>query len=444
VTGLKKYGGCSVVLCNLSILLYVFWLLLPMVQTTGRALCGAAAVGLFALGAALDGTLWKRPGALLATLARAVCAALLPVILFVFAGRGGGVLPTFFVQHCMFWFPLVFAGYARLRGDSRLWRGLKTLLVAVTVVTLLTSIFWLVEGMFFRGDRVYAYARSLGNATPGNEAYLKELMLKNIGGYDFVYAMVAALPLSLLGMQRSRGRARLGYTALACAQVIMILLSQYTYAMIYAAVLLAVEAVAAVVRRISGGRVGMGASLLLGLVPLVLVWLFRMPLLGLLTGLLRESGLNNVAFSLEQLTIALQGGATDGNSRLSHYLVAWQGFTASPLIGSVALGQPLFSQHSDVLDLLSGAGLVGAAAVGVLIWLMGRGTLRGIRQSESKAQLCVMWLCVLVTALFGTVCYSRDIMAVAALGSLLVLEGEKPAATGAACTLPVKEEQKHG
>jgi hypothetical protein len=291
----------------------------------------------------------------------------------------------------------------------------------------LTTIFWLVEGMFFRGETVYAYSRSLGNAEPGNEAYLKELMLKNIGGYDFVYAMVAALPLTLLGMQRSRGGKRWAYTALAAAQTMMIVLSQYTYAMLYAAVILAVEIVAALVRLISKGRVSMGASLLLGLVPLVLVWLMRMPLLRLAAGLCREAGLENFAFSFEQLAIALSGGVTDENSRLAYYLTGIEGFTASPLTGSLFGGEKLFSRHSDVLDLLSGVGLLGAAVVGVLIWLMGRGSLGGIRQSKNKARLWVVWLSVLVTAALGTVCYSRDIMAVAALGSLLVLEGEKPA-----------------
>ena len=33
-------------------------------------------------------------------------------------------------------------------------------------------------------------------------------MLRNIGGYDFIYATVAALPLTCLGIQRSAGRRR--------------------------------------------------------------------------------------------------------------------------------------------------------------------------------------------------------------------------------------------
>ena len=40
-------------LCNASILLYVIWLMLPTVQTTGRAVSGVAAVALFVAGVAL-------------------------------------------------------------------------------------------------------------------------------------------------------------------------------------------------------------------------------------------------------------------------------------------------------------------------------------------------------------------------------------------------------
>ena len=409
-------------LCNASILLYVIWLMLPAVQTTGRAVSGVAAVALFAAGVALDREMWKKDWAGL--LARAASIAVMPVLLFVFMARGGGSFLSFFVQNGMFFFPLVFCGYARQRGDSRLWRWLKPVLLTVTVVTVVTTIFWLVEGMFFRGDKVYAYSRSLGSAEPGYEAYLKELMLKNIGGYDFVYAMVAALPLTIVGIQRSRGGKRVAFTALLGLQTIMIVLSQYTYAMLYAAVILAVEILAAILRWLSRGRIEQGVSLLCGLSPLLLVWLLRMPLLRLASGLFAQAGLESFAFSLEQLMVALQGGTTDENSRLVHYQAALEGIRQSPLLGSLLGGEKLLSRHSDVLDVLSGMGLLGGAAVCLMIWLMGRGSLRGIRQHSDKAQLCIVWLSVLVTASLGTVCYSREIMAVAALGTLLVLEGK--------------------
>ena len=419
----------SINLCNASILLYVFWLFLPAVQTTGRAVCGVATVGLFVLGAMLDAESWKKDW--LGLLARAVCIIAMPLILFFFAARGGEQLLPFFVQNGMFFFPLLFCGYARLRGDSRLWRWLKPTLLAVVSVTVLTTIFWLVEGMFFRGDKVYAYSRSLGYAEPGFEAYLKELMLKNIGGYDFVYAMVAALPLTILGMQHSRGGKKVAYTVLLALQTIMIVLSQYTYAMLYAAVILAVEILAALLRWLSRGRVRMGTSLLCGLLPLLLFWFLRIPLLRLASGMFAQAGLENFAFSLEQLMIALEGGATDENSRLVHYQIAMNGIRQSPLFGSLLGGEQLLSRHSDVLDMFSGCGLVGTAIIALMLWLMGRGAFRGVDQHPDRAQLCVVWISVLVTATFGTVCYSREIMAVAALGTLLVLEGKS--VTGDAC-----------
>ncbi|MBO5501285.1 MAG: hypothetical protein J6A48_04615, partial [Clostridia bacterium] len=269
------------------------------------------------------------------------------------------------------------------------------------------------------------------------EAYLKELMLKNIGGYDFVYAMVAALPLTILGIQHSNGWKRAAYAVLLALQTVMIVLSQYTYAMLYAAVILAVEVLAALLRWISRGRMKMGWSLICGLLPLLLVWFFRMPLLRLAQGVFAQAGLDSFAFSLEQLMIALEGGVTDDNSRLVHYQLAVQGFRQSPLIGSLLRGEKLLSRHSDVLDVLSGMGLLGAALVCLMLWLMGRGCFRGCKNHPAKAQLCIVWLSVLVTATLGTVCYSREIMAVAALGTLLVLEGRPlaeneviPVATG--------------
>lgn len=441
---IRKTEQWSANLCNASILLYVLWLLLPAVQTTGRAITGVVTVGLFAIGVLLDGASWKRDW--LGLLLRAFCIAVMPLLLFFFAGRGGDNLPSFYVQNGMFWFPLVFCGYARQRGDSRLWRWLKgTLLFAVTA-TVLTTIFWLVEGMFFRGDTVYAYSRSLGCAEPGYEAYLKELMLKNIGGYDFVYAMVAALPLTILGMQHSRGGKRAAYTILLALQTMMIVLSQYTYAMLYAAVILAVEILAAIIRWLSRGKVKMGLSLVCGVLPLLLVWFLRMPLLKLATTLFAQAGLDSFAFSLEQLMIALQGGATDENSRLVHYQTAWQGIRQSPLLGSLPGGEELLSRHSDVLDVLSGMGILGGIGVAILIFLMGRGSLRHFRSHPDKARLCVMWLSVLITATLGTVCYSRDVMVVAALGTLLVLEGkpagETPVVSTAAFTSAMNEERE--
>ena len=403
-----------------SIWLYVFWLLLPAVQTTGRAMTGAACVGLFGLGVLLDIEMLKKQW--LSLLARAACAAVMPLLMRKFMDRGGANFAGFYVQQAMFWFPLVFAGHVRTLGDRSLWKGLKWALLTAVIITLLTTTGWLIEGMFLRGDKVYAYSRSLGFAGEDDPLYLKELMLKNIGGYDFIYAMAAALPLTCIAVQGSRGGRRAAFLALIVLQTVTIVLSQYTYAMLYAAAILAVEILALLARRISKGRLSTGKSLLTGAVPLLLALVLMQPLAQLASAVCAQLGLVNFAYSFEQLGLALQGSATDTNSRLSHYLTAAEGIRQSPLFGDLLGGSQQMSYHSDLLDLLSGAGMIGLLIAAGMICLMGRGSLHGLRQSPHRAQLCLMFGTVAVIALFGTVVYSRDIPAVVMLGALCVLE----------------------
>ena len=325
----------------------------------------------------------------------------------------------------MFWFPVVFCGYARERGDNRLWRWVRPLMLAVVAVTTLTTIGWLIQGML-RGGRVYAYSRSLGYGAGGEAqaAYLKELMLRNIGGYDFVYATVAALPLTCLGIQQHKGWRRVAFCILLAAQAIMVVLSQYTYAMLFTAAILAVEGIALVVRAVTRGRVGLGASLLWGALPLLAAFLMRVPLTALAANVCESLGLTNFAFSFRQLLQALEGGVTSADSRLGYYLTALEGFARSPVTGSMFGGEKLLSQHSDILDALSGTGVLGTALMGGMLWLMGRGSFRGLKKSPARAHLVLMGIAVSATALLGTVVYSRDIAAVTMMGVLLVLEGD--------------------
>lgn len=370
-------------LAQFSMVFYLVWLLLPAVQSTGRAVTGCACVALFALGVLLDWDFFKQNW--LSIGLRAACMAAVPVLMRVFLHRGGNAPMGFFVQSAMFFFPLVYAGYARERGDKRLWQGLKPVLIGVVVITLLTTVGWLIEGMLRESGKVYAYSRSLGYAGEGREAYLKELMLRNIGGYDFVYAMVAALPLTFVGVQKHAGLKRTAFVALSVLQTVMIVLSQYTYAMLYAAAIWAVEGIALLIRRF--WKVSFGKSLLLGALPLIAGVLLILPLAHLAVQVCTALGMSGFARSFELLLGAFSGAELAPDSRLGYYLTAVRGFMQSPLIGNLAGGEALLSYHSDVLDLLSGMGVLGAAAVGGMIWLMGRG-LCGERSITRTARSC--------------------------------------------------------
>ncbi len=423
---LVKASPLSVGFCNASIVLYTLWLLIPAAQTAGGAIAGVLIVGLFGLGLLLDTAYLKAHWTDL--LLRIAAAAALPLILRFLLHRGTDNFWGYYVQQGMFWYPLLYCGYARGRGDPRLWRFAKAALLLALALTTLTTTFWLVQGML-RGGKVYAYSRSLGNAEPGREAYLKELMLRNIGGYDFIYASMLSLPLTCYAIIRAHGWKRVGFAVFCFAQLIMIALSQYTYALIFAVIILCIQVLAALlrwlVRKIRKRPISVLASML-WVLPLFLgVYLVRVPLVSLAVSLCQQAGLANFAISLSQLLGTMTGQAADVLTRLDYYHLALQGVAQSPLIGALPTMDAPLSQHSDLLDLLSAIGVLGATAFFFLVWRMGRRTLRGLGQSAVKPHLLLQYAALLAFTLLGTVTYSRDISLVLCLGALLILEGER-------------------
>ena len=412
----------SATLVNLSMLLYMVWLLLPAVQTTLRAVTGVVTVGLFGVGALLDAG--ARKARLVWLVPRVLLCVLLPLALFFLLERGGGNLPAYLVQQGMFWFPLLWSAYARKRGDARCYRLVAPLLLTLLTITTLTTLGWLIQGLL-RGDKVYAYARSLGSGAEGNEAYLKELMGRNIGGYDFIYASVLLLPVVFYMAAQASGMRRAGFASLYVLQLCMIGLSQYTYAILMTAALTAVMLLGALLRLVFR-RLSTGTSMLWSLLFIAGLWLFRMPLLAWASQTMAAIGFANAHYSLEQLRNLLSGGAVDAGSRLATYTLPLSGIAASPLFGSMLGGQTYLGMHSDLLDLLSGLGLIGTAAFALAAWFIGRGAAKGARRLQAAPYLVLQGITLLVCLTLGTVFYSREIPLVICLTYALFLQKTNP------------------
>ena len=398
-------------------LAYIVWLFLPAVQCLGRSYTGAACVALFGLGVVTDAEgLKKQWPALLAHAAGAIALALITIVCM---DRGGEQKTAFLARSVMLWFPLIFAGHVRAIGDRRLWQGLKTTFQAVMAATVVTTLGWSIEGLL-RGQSP-TYCRLLGSAAPEYAHLLNTLMMRNIGGYDFIYALVVSIPLVVISFFRSRGWRKWASAVFFAMQLAVIVLSQYTSALLCTGVILVVECAAVLIHLISGRRVAFKSAVLCCCVLLVPV-LFAKQLLSLACGLAERMQLDSVTYNLQQLLIVLEGGTVDPFSRLAYYPAAINGFLSSPFTGSLFSGEAALCFHSDILDLLSSAGLLGAACAAGLVWLTSRGTMRGIKNHAGSGNLCLMAAVCLLIALLGTVVYSREITAVIALAALFVLE----------------------
>ena len=407
----------SAVWVNAAMLAYMVWLVLPAVQTATHAVTGALTVAVFGVGVLLDGETLPRRWA--SFLPRVLLAAALPLALFYFLERGGGNLPGYYAQQGMFWFPLLWCAYARERDDARLYRWIGPVLMALWAVTTLTTLGWLIQGML-RGGKVYAYSRSLGFGEPGREAYLRELMLRNIGGYDFIYASVLSLPVTAWLITRARGWKRAGITAFYAVQLLMIGLSQYTYALLFATAVTGVELLGALLRA-ARKKLSVTASFAWTVPLFAALWLLRIPLITWAGQVAAGIGFENVTVSLNQLLLMLSGGTVEDGSRLTAYQTALHGFAASPLIGSMGSGTKFLGMHSDLLDMLSGMGLVGTAGFALSAWAIGRGAGKGLGRTAAMPHLWLQYLLFTLCILLGTVFYSREIPLVMCMSAALIL-----------------------
>ena len=295
------------------------------------------------------------------------------------------------------------------------------------MATTLTTIGWLVQGLL-RGDKVYAYARSLGSGEPNRAKPTFEGTDAAVTSAGMILSMPACLCCRLPSTQRLPRAAGSAAGFTVCSTLpssLLVGLSQYTYAILFAVAITAMELLAALLRVIFR-KLSTGASLLWTVPFFAAIWLLRVPLISWAGNLAAGLGFENATYSLAQLLTMLMGGAVDSGSRLITYTTPLAGIAASPLTGALLNGVKVLGMHSDLLDLLSGMGILGTAAFGLGAWVIGRGSQKGIRHSPAFAQVVLQYVALFLCMALGTVFYSREIPLLLCLTGALLLR-EKPA-----------------
>ncbi|HPR78291.1 MAG TPA: hypothetical protein PLR69_06805, partial [Candidatus Limiplasma sp.] len=263
---------------------------------------------------------------------------------------------------------------------------------------------------------------SLGQREISNQAYYGVQTLRAMENFAISGVFVRNFEHLIEGLAMVKKAAAI---ALYLLQLAMIGLSQYTYAIVFAAGITGVEVLSLLLRTFFH-RLPIGASMMCTVPIFVLLWVFRMPLVNWATGLATALGFENAAYSLSLLSTLFSGGALESGSRMQAYAVAWHGFLASPWFGSIFTGIKKLGMHSDFLDLLSGMGLFGTVGFGLGAWQIGRGAFRGIGREAPVSHIVLQWIAFLACLALGTVFYSREISLVMCLVMALLQREEKP------------------
>lgn len=429
-------------LCKISIIAFSLWVLLPTLHTITHTYAPGLCMLLFSIGLLLDTESlklhWKK------WLLRGLAIAGFILAYTFVLDRGGDNKKAIIIQQLLFWFSVFFFGYLLDIGEKKLWKHLGLILLCAVVVTSLTTTMANVNGLMIRdwSGNPIPFSRSVSNGwTPPEQIMLFELI--GIGGYGFIYGLVFTLPLFWCAAEKQKGWKKLLAALFMVLVLITIILSQFLFAIALAAIIMFIEVVALIARKISRNRLSTEKSLWISVIPLLFLLLLLPSLVNGIILLAQKTDFEFLRKHLGNLNNTLQSGLPgawealkaayhemkvnpppetlpDGKwndiGRLRLYMKSLTGFVRSPLTGSLVGGPVSNGIHSDILDSLSTCGLIGTAILSFFVYIGFAPCLRGIRKNANRGQI------VLALIMFGFMTLINPVFSYAPI-SLLMMAG---------------------
>lgn len=396
-----KRARLSEALCEISMLMYIVWLTLPALQTLGRSYFGVFTIGLFGLGVIIDTDRLKEDR--LTLIARAAAVVALTLITRVFMKRGGEDEPlAYIVQNGMFWFPLVWSAVMITRGHTGRFKQLIIVYAACVLITTVTTLI---------GNWDAPTTRRL-TGLMFTEEESRQVMLRGVGAYDFIYTLSLMLPMLLWYAIKQKGLKRWLTAVFMLLALVTLVKCMFLYSLLFAALAIVVELMSALIRLISRKAfkktMSVGVSMLWTLPVFAIVFLLRGPILELGISIAQSLNLPYIQNNLMRLHRFFFDELIQTDDRFFLYKSAIDSILSSPLLGGLT-GKAVLSGHSDILDLLASSGLIGALLVWAMCYALGRGNMKGLSRSPYLPHVVLTFVLLACLMLANTIVYSRDI-----------------------------------
>lgn len=266
-------------------------------------------------------------------------------------------------------------------GELEYIRNKERLLNFIFLLIVITSITTIIGTFQYEG----ACRQLAGN----NNAELNNLYERlNIGGYRFIYFLVTICPLM---MKRVFEKKRVVDILTLILMVVCILRSEYTIAIL---ITIAVILICIFIKKnqlIGIVVVSIAIAIILFFYNDIITWLIDF-----------YSGLYTVRTRLEMMLVYKNTGSATGDLLIRQELMtkSWTSFVSNPVCGSFFRSGKHIGGHSEILDFLGHAGIIGVVSLFIV--------LKGIRRRMYNAFLTVdkyyyvMVILVLVISLLNT------------------------------------------
>ena len=310
------------------------------------------------------------------------------------------------------WLPCLIAIYIKNGESDKFTKKYVQAIVAIMTITSITTIIGLI--MYPQASRELASGTEIYDTT--------KYLLRNIGGYEHIYALVVLIPVMLWLIKNNEKMLKVFNIICMVVNLYCIYRSQYTIAIISAIVILLFLFAQKHKKTVLVMLVIVAVSLFIGGTD-IMTFLSKVFLV-----LSKNIGLDYVKDRMLQVSQLFQGVtiATETSAdRIEYYQNCWKGFLKSPIWGNNfgAFSENNVSGHSMVLDMLSGMGLIGFASV-LCLFLISIRTLIKSKIKEISGTVIITWSAFILVSILNPSSFMTIFM-ILFVGSVCIQRMEK-------------------
>ena len=323
----------------------------------------------------------------------AVCYSMLLAIGFVMLQYWGVYRNEEFfewmVDGIIVWLPCITALYIKENSNEKFVKNYLQMYIIMTTITSVTTIIGLI--MYPNASRELASGTAVYDTT--------KYTIRNIGGYQHVYALVVLLPILMWFIKRAEKAWKIVNIVALLINLYCIYRSQYTIAIIIAAIIV----VPTMLKRFK--KIMIVTMILLGTI-------FFFNPSGIMERLSsgfkyvsEHIGMEYVGDRLLQVSQLLDGAVIHTETsaqRIDHYRHCLEKFSESPIIGNNIgrFSEENISGHSMILDTMSGMGILGILLVFAIFIITYRLVIK-VNGKKINSTILLTWLAFIAVSILN-------------------------------------------
>ena len=293
------------------------------------------------------------------------------------------------VDGIIVWLPCIIALYIKENNNEKFVKNYLQTYIIVTTITSITTIIGLI--MYPTASRELASGTEIYDTT--------KYTIRNIGGYQHIYALVVLLPILMWLIKRTEKVLRIVNVVALFINLYCIYRSQYTIAIIIAAIIVVLTAMKRFKKTI------VVTMILLGTIFLINPSGVMERLSGGFKYVSECIGMEYVGDRLLQVSQLLEGGmihTETSTQRIDHYKHCLEKFSESPVIGNNMgkFSEENISGHSMILDTMSGMGLFGLVLVSIIFILSYKFVIR-VNGKKMNSTILMTWLAFVAVSILN-------------------------------------------